>query len=204
MSSQSIKDVLKMATQDFINELELEFYIQNNIERNLLANFLVGLASQKVQKKLVIFYGVGCNGKTFLWNKIKKLFHKQSETDWYDDPSLDFFDFMYSAQDYCTASLLNTYDTKNLKNIKQLLGPDAICYRDNSTDLLCYTDIPTCNILLQTNTLSVNSLMARATIINFTYNIPNQLLKIEEEIDNILNNFLLQDIIHIIHTYYGQ
>ena len=204
-------NVLKMTVQDFIDVLELEFYIPKLEHQVSLANFLVDLASGKAQKRLIIFHGKGNNGKSVLTNKIEKLFGNSKS--WYKHHPVtkDYYSLIHSInslssnyiKQYESPLLISEYhlrDENQDKCLEKLLQSEQIQYKQSSSYFLkldcVYT---TCNILLHCNLLPINKvLLNQALIIEFPHDIPQRI----KEISTVtLNEFLISPINNIVTEY---
>lgn len=214
------ENVRKMSAQDFIYNLDLEFYISNKSQQMSLANFLVDLAAGVAKKKLIVFCG---DGKSKLITKIEKLFGENKN--WFNDHPVtkDYYSLQHNINN-CSSTFINQYNSPLLIShilfgtdninvcVDKLLQEEPIQYRTrqvfNKNDPFGgWTNIKEavytrCNIILKCNALLLdNKLSNRAIIIEFPYNMTEQIEKINELATTTLDNFLIQDINKIIMKY---
>lgn len=204
------ENVRNMSTRDFIDNLDLEFYISNESQRVDFAKFLFDLASGNARKKFIIFYGEGNNGKSTLINNIDRLFGDNKN--WYRNHPVTYNrnvlnndnSYKYKNQ-YLSQLLISEFSGDNNDRndcIKKLLQKEPISWKYRMGTSFDHVS-STCNILIHCNQLPKDKdLLDRALIIEFRYIIQEQVEKIRELSINTLNEFLINDITNIITKEY--
>lgn len=173
----------------------IHFLIGNVKEQDVLKEFILRIIQRieddpvkpqhpEFKQNLIVFYGSGCNGKTYLLNLIENLLgNKMVIVSAYIN-SRGNITGPIKSESVLTSPLVTTGTAditheineaaiiNCLINDKPIVGRELIFDENANGEIVTTVKYPTCNVIFTTNNMITHPIPHNPVVINFRYNVP--------------------------------